>query len=459
MWGKGKRLEIHNNPLQCSALVRIPSEFLRQEILYKNIWYVGDSMFHTAQWSSEHSSSTPRSQRHKDLGSPNGLALTDPTNVCILSQSIQMIICEVDFPNFPPIIYSAIYASNLSEKRTDLWVELLNVHTALALDTKHWMIGGEFNQILNSYEHSSFCHSSHSYQMYQFRESLFHEILTSFPNATATFLPLVPSDHSPCLIDLAFQFPKNGTQPFRFLNYLTKYPSFLEVISDAWFLTGSVSVKLASLCWKMKSIKRSLKILNKENFSNIQHKVKETYGLLQLAQVHALMDPTTQSFLREGDLNTTYFHRVCQVRASYNAIQSYLLLSGAIITDPLEMSALAISNFKAVLGPVQLPRVWFSPLDWFQGLTPFKCSLQQKGIILLMPTSDEIMKIMFSLNPNKAPGPGGLTSGFFKASWSLLGKDCAISIQKFFNTGFLPKTTNSTILSLEPKFTGVSKIS
>lgn len=97
----------------------------------------------------------------------------DPTNVCILSQSIQMIICEVDFPNFPPIIYSAIYASNLSEERTGLWVELLNVHTALALDTKPWMIGGEFNQILNSYEHSSFCHSSHSYQMYQFRESLF----------------------------------------------------------------------------------------------------------------------------------------------------------------------------------------------------------------------------------------------------------------------------------------------
>ncbi|KAL0847726.1 hypothetical protein Bca101_020972 [Brassica carinata] len=59
MWGKGRRLEIHNNPLQRSVLVRIPSEFLRQKILDKNIWYVGDSMFHTAQWSSEHSSATP----------------------------------------------------------------------------------------------------------------------------------------------------------------------------------------------------------------------------------------------------------------------------------------------------------------------------------------------------------------------------------------------------------------
>ncbi|KAJ4870476.1 hypothetical protein Rs2_01077 [Raphanus sativus] len=59
MWGKGKRLEIHNNPINHSCLVRIQSEFLRSKILDKNIWYVGDSMFHTAQWSSEHSKSTP----------------------------------------------------------------------------------------------------------------------------------------------------------------------------------------------------------------------------------------------------------------------------------------------------------------------------------------------------------------------------------------------------------------
>ncbi|KAJ4905077.1 DUF4283 domain-containing protein [Raphanus sativus] len=43
MWGKGRRLEIHNNPLQRSAIFRIPSEYLRQKILEKNIWYVGDS--------------------------------------------------------------------------------------------------------------------------------------------------------------------------------------------------------------------------------------------------------------------------------------------------------------------------------------------------------------------------------------------------------------------------------
>ncbi|CAN7043883.1 unnamed protein product [Brassica rapa subsp. trilocularis] len=59
MWGKGQKLEIHNNPLNRSTIVRIPNVYLRQKILDKNMWYVGDSMFHTAQWTSEHSKATP----------------------------------------------------------------------------------------------------------------------------------------------------------------------------------------------------------------------------------------------------------------------------------------------------------------------------------------------------------------------------------------------------------------
>lgn len=66
---------------------------------------------------------------------------------------------------------------------------------------------------------------------------------------------------------------------------------------------------------------------------------------------------------------------------------------------------------------------------------------------------------MFSLNPSKAPGPDGLSSAFYKATWSLLGLECVTAIQDFFNSGFLPKTANSTILSLVPKFPGATRIS
>ncbi|XP_024016201.1 uncharacterized protein LOC112089684 [Eutrema salsugineum] len=51
MWGRRRHVEFHNNPLTRSMLVRIPSPYLRLKILEKGIWYVGDSMFHTAQWS------------------------------------------------------------------------------------------------------------------------------------------------------------------------------------------------------------------------------------------------------------------------------------------------------------------------------------------------------------------------------------------------------------------------
>ncbi|CAA7017579.1 unnamed protein product [Microthlaspi erraticum] len=56
MWGKGKRLEIHNNLATRSMIVRIQSDYLRSKILEKGVWYVGDSMFHTAQWTADHSS-------------------------------------------------------------------------------------------------------------------------------------------------------------------------------------------------------------------------------------------------------------------------------------------------------------------------------------------------------------------------------------------------------------------
>ncbi|CAF2205590.1 unnamed protein product [Brassica napus] len=59
LWGKGIRVEIHSNPHTRSMLVRIPSDYLRQKILEKRVWYVGDSMFQAVQWSSSASTSSP----------------------------------------------------------------------------------------------------------------------------------------------------------------------------------------------------------------------------------------------------------------------------------------------------------------------------------------------------------------------------------------------------------------
>lgn len=52
---------------------------------------------------------------------------------------------------------------------------------------------------------------------------------------------------------------------------------------------------------------------------------------------------------------------------------------------------------------------------------------------------------------NKAPGPDGYTTEFFKAAWSIIGKDFTTAVHSFFSKSFLPKGLNTTILTLIPK--------
>lgn len=162
-----------------------------------------------------------------------------------------------------------------------------------------------------------------------------------------------------------------------------------------------------------------------------------------------------------GDLNTTYFHRICQVRASYNAIRAFLSRSGVWITDPVEMRDHAISHFRSVLGPTYHPPALYSSPDWFTTLLNHAVSHDQCAQItqiVLVPTPEEIKKMVFKLNPNKAPGPDGLTSGFFKVAWDTVGGDVVTAVTHFFSSSFLPYSTNATILSLVSKFPGASKV-
>lgn len=334
------------------------------------------------------------------------------------------------------------------------------------------MIGGDFNQILHPDEHSSPSFNAPDSQMYNFRDFLLESgvfdlrysgptltwtnnqpanpitkkldrflvnstAITTFPHAHATFLPQLFSDHCPCLTDLFFSLPKSGTQPFKFPNYLTKHPNFSMVVNDAWIRAGSMCNTLTQFCWKLKVIKRDLRLLNRENFSNIQVRVSETYSLLQVVQVQALQSPSPELFqqerdlhqkwlflrdieeayfrqksrinwLREGYLNTTYFYRMCVVRPSINAVRSFLIGTDTLITDPNEMCLLAVKHFQEILGPLRhAPPSVISPPAWFAELLNFRCSVQQSATMLALPSSEEIKRLFFKLNPNKATRPDG----------------------------------------------------
>ncbi|CAN6919485.1 unnamed protein product, partial [Brassica oleracea] len=107
------------------------------------------------------------------LSDPDGrivLIWKDPLVVTPLSHSRQHLTCLITLPNLPPIYYTAIYASNQSDERADLWNELLQNHQTLNLECENWVVGGDMNHIMFPLEHSSPSVDHADYLMYQMQD-------------------------------------------------------------------------------------------------------------------------------------------------------------------------------------------------------------------------------------------------------------------------------------------------
>lgn len=444
-----------------------------------------------------------------------------PAVVDVLHQSRQSMTCNVSLPGDNNFTFTAVYAANTREERKTLWEEFFEIQTTLFLENKNWLTGGDLNQITHYQEHSSPAVDHLSSDMLELKDNLtqlgvtdlrfqgcantwtnknpsapvtkkldralINDVwLESYPNSVASFLAHDFSDHSPCLIDLACPLPQDGTNPFKFQNFLPQHPSFLQVVETAWFQSGSEATDLSTLGFKIKGLKRVMKTLARDKFSDIQKRVIYTNSLLKDVQVQCLNQPNEENFkaekdlithwtflrgveeaffkqksrinwLRLGDQNTLFFMRVAATRNSYNSIRSLQLPCGLLVTDSVELCEISLAHFQSILSPVNLPLL-SSPFQWFLELLPFSFSPVQQTLLSFLPDTTEIAKTILKLNPNKSPGPDGFTSAFFKSAWSVVGAETVASIRKFFETGFLPSSTNATILTLVPKRPGASAI-
>ncbi|KAL2235315.1 UNVERIFIED_CONTAM: hypothetical protein Sindi_1263700 [Sesamum indicum] len=78
-------------------------------------------------------------------------------------------------------------------------------------------------------------------------------------------------------------------------------------------------------------------------------------------------------------------------------------------------------------------------------------SNEEAGQLILAFTPDDVKQAVFDIAEDKAPGPNGYSSGFFKAVWPVVGQEVTKAVLEFFSTGKLLKQVNSTLLALIPK--------
>lgn len=71
--------------------------------------------------------------------------------------------------------------------------------------------------------------------------------------------------------------------------------------------------------------------------------------------------------------------------------------------------------------------------------------------LLRIPQDEEIKEVTFAINPEKAPGPDGMTSLFYQRFWNKIGQDVCSMVQTFFEKGELYERLNQTNICLIPK--------
>ena len=78
-------------------------------------------------------------------------------------------------------------------------------------------------------------------------------------------------------------------------------------------------------------------------------------------------------------------------------------------------------------------------------------SEDQTSIITRNISLQKIEVALFSIKNEKAPGPDGFTSHFFKMAWHLVSPEFSQAVQEFFASSTLLKKMNHTLIACIPK--------
>lgn len=159
-----------------------------------------------------------------------------------------------------------------------------------------------------------------------------------------------------------------------------------------------------------------------------------------------------QLWLHLEDRNTGFFHASTKKRKAINKFAMIENESGVEVYKEEDIAATIESYFR---------NIFTSTMDNLEQLkkiisdaiTP-RVTTEQNEALISIPAPDEIKDALFSIHPDKAPGPDGFSACFFQKNWDVVGRDIIKEVQDFFTSGCMPRTINETHVRLIPKGMG-----
>ncbi|XP_011083347.1 uncharacterized protein LOC105165891 [Sesamum indicum] len=283
------------------------------------------------------------------------------------------------------------------------------------------------------------------------------------------------SDHSLGIISI-FDPAPTKPKPFRFFNMWADHPDFLATVEARWNLSVDGTSQF-SLCKRLKALKGARKAFNTQHYSHISFRVKEAELTLQVAQNqlesnsgdvalrdslgaprkkadflaeaerHFFYQKAKIHHLKEGDRNTKFFHNMVMRNVARNSIGAVIRADETVITTAEDISQEFVDYYTSLLGTeAQILPVDDGVFEWGPILSP-----EQTADLCRAVTPLEVKEAIFHISDNKAPGPDGYSSCFFKKAWNIVGDQVCRAVLDFFRSGRMLRQLNHTIIALVPK--------
>ncbi|CAA7023536.1 unnamed protein product [Microthlaspi erraticum] len=153
-------------------------------------------------------------------------------------------------------------------------------------------------------------------------------------------------------------------------------------------------------------------------------------------------------WLALGDKNSGFFHAMTRGRTAINKLAILEDKNGVAVYEESKILEVISSYFQDLFITHSSP----CSETVNQALQP--CISQAMNDALIAdPSALEIKTALFSINPDKAPGPDGFSAGFFQTNWSVMGPQIVKEVQEIFDERTIPSSINSTFVRLIPKVT------
>jgi hypothetical protein len=124
-------------------------------------------------------------------------------------------------------------------------------------------------------------------------------------------------------------------------------------------------------------------------------------------------------FILKGDANTRYFHSVANGQHRKKLIHSLVQEEGTIAGHD-NLKSYITNYYKGLFGS---PEKRTFSMDESRTDDISQVSALENNLLTALYTEEEVMKAVFQMEHNKAPGPDGFAAEFYQTFWEVIKHD------------------------------------